>query len=76
MSDKKQSLQKAWGIALVLMGGAIVFRVPEILERLKDNPLFVSGRLYVQFCFYFIALVLVVGGFKKLLPSSKSDKDN
>ena len=76
MSDKKQSLQKAWGIALVLMGVAIVFRVPEILERLKDNPLFVSGRLYVQFCFYFIALVLVVGGFKKLLPSSKSDKDN
>lgn len=74
MNDKKNSMQRIWGIALVFMGAALIFRVPEIIEKLKDTPLFVSGRLFVQFCFYFMSLVLIVGGIKKILPS-KPDND-
>ncbi len=72
MSDKKNGLQRIWGFALVLMGIAVIFRIPEILERVKDNPLFTSGKMYIQFCFYFISMILIVGGIKKIMISSKS----
>lgn len=63
-----------WGFALTLMGIAVFFRIPEIFEKLKVNPIISSGKIYVQFCFYFISLVLIVGGIKKIM-SSKSSKN-
>lgn len=74
MSDKKKSIRKIWGFALILMGVALVLRVPEIIERLKDHPVLASGGGFVSFCFYFISLVLVVGGVKKVI-SSRNDND-
>lgn len=76
MSDKKNSIKKIWGLALVLMGIALVFRVPEILDRLKDNPVFVSGRIYLSFSFYFVSLVLIVGGIKKMMSSKNGNDEN
>ena len=76
MGEKKNGLQRIWGFALILMGIAVIFRIPEILERLKENPIFTSGKTYVQFCFYFISLVLIVGGIKKLVSSKSSSNEN
>lgn len=75
MGEKKNGLQRIWGFALILMGIAVIFRIPEILERLKENPIFTSGKMYVQFCFYFISLVLIVGGIKKLVSSKSTSNE-
>jgi len=76
MSENKNGLQKIWGLALIFMGIAVVFRIPEIFERLKDNPVFSSGKIYVQFCFYFISMLLIVGGIKKLMTSKSDNIEN
>lgn len=75
MSDKKNSIQRIWGIALIIMGVALVFRVPGLLEKLQPNTAFASGRIFVQFCFYFVSLALIVGGIKKIMPSKPDNND-
>ncbi len=55
-----------WGIALVLMGVGLFFRVPYVMEQVATIAYFAPVALFIRICFYIIGLVLIGGGIKKL----------
>ncbi len=64
--DNKDKVQLIWGIALILMGIGVFFRVPVVIERLSETVAFNSGLYFFRFSFYLIAVILIGGGFKKI----------
>ncbi len=66
MSDKKSNFQIAWGIALVLMGIMVFFRIPQVLPEIERIETFSSSIGFIKFCFYFMAVMLTAGGGQKL----------
>ena len=66
MSDKKSNFQVVWGIALVLMGVMVFFRIPQVMPKIEQIETFSSSIGFIKFCFYFMAVMLVAGGGKKL----------
>ena len=66
MSDKKSNFQVVWGGALVLMGVMVFFRIPQVMPRIEQIETFSSSIGFIKFCFYFMAVMLVAGGGKKL----------
>jgi len=66
MSDEKSNFQIVWGIALVSMGVMVFFRIPQVMPRIEQIETFSSSIGFIKFCFYFMAVMLVAGGGKKL----------
>jgi len=66
MSDKKSNFQIVWGIALVMMGIMVFFRIPQVIPEIEQIGTFSSSIGFIKFCFYFMAVMLVAGGGKKL----------
>ena len=66
MSDKKSNFQVVWGIALVSMGVMVLFRIPQVMPRIEQIETFSSSIGFIKFCFYFMAVMLIAGGGKKL----------
>jgi len=64
--DKKNKIQLIWGIALILMGIGVFFRVPVVIEKLYETVKFNSGLYFFRFSFYLIAVILIGGGIKKI----------
>ena len=64
-SDKSQ-FQLIWGVALVLAGVGVIFRIPQVIPRLKQIEQFAAGIGFVTFCAYFIAVALIFGGGRKI----------
>ncbi len=62
----RSQLQLIWGAALVLAGIGVIFRIPQVIPRLKQIEQFAAGIGFVYFCAYFIALALIVGGGRKI----------
>ena len=55
-----------WGIALVMMGIMVLFRIPELIPRIEKIGDFSRSLGFIKFCFYFMAAMLIAGGAKKL----------
>ena len=66
MSDKNNKVQVIWGIALMLMGIMVLFRIPQVMPRIKQIESFSTSIGFIRFCFYFMAVMLIAGGGKKL----------
>ena len=66
MSDKKSNFQVVWGIALVMMGIMVFFRIPQVMPEIEQIGTFSSSIGFIKFCFYFMAVMLIAGGGKKL----------
>jgi hypothetical protein len=66
MSDKKNNFQIVWGIALVMMGIMVLFRIPQVMPEIQKIETFASSIGFIKFCFYFMAVMLIAGGGKKL----------
>jgi hypothetical protein len=66
MKAAKSYIQAIWGGALLLMGVAVVFRIPHIMATLSSVEQYASGHLFLRFCLYLMAVLLVGGGIKKL----------
>ncbi len=64
--DNKNKVQLIWGIALILMGVGIFFRVPVVIEKMSDTVEVNSGLYFFRFSFYLIAVILIGGGVKKI----------
>jgi hypothetical protein len=64
--DNKNKIQLIWGVALVLMGIAVFFRVPVVIEKMSDSVELNSGLYFLRFSFYLIAVILIGGGIKKI----------
>lgn len=68
-----------WGAALVLAGIGVVFRIPQVLPKVFKIEQFSALKGFIYFCFYFMALVLIGGGIKKIYRNYrglKRDRSN
>jgi cobalamin biosynthesis protein CobD/CbiB len=73
MDDKQKSrLQLIWGILLLIAGIGIFFRIPQIMPEIKKIEHFAPYIIFIYFCFYLIAVLLLVGGGRKVFTYLKS----
>ena len=66
MNKNKSISQIIWGIALVLAGVGVLFRIPQVLPKIFTIEQFASIKGFIYFCFYFLAIALIGGGAKKI----------
>jgi hypothetical protein len=66
MKNANSYFHAIWGGALLLMGIAVFFRIPQIMAKLSSVEQYASGNLFLKFCMYLIGVMLVGGGIKKL----------
>lgn len=63
--DNSQVFQLLWGCALLLMGLAFFFRIPEVMQQFAEKEHF-FGAWYVRLSMYLVSTMLIGGGGKKL----------
>jgi len=66
-SEGINTVQLIWGVALVLMGISVFFRIPHLISRISGSGQTISDQFFVRFCLYLMAVVLFGGGVKKLI---------
>jgi len=67
MSVKNKTFfQMIWGVALVLAGIGVFFRIPQVMPKIEQIEQFSSSAIFIRFCFYFLGTLLVGGGSKKI----------
>ena len=81
MTNNARSVQTVWGVALVLAGIGVFYRIPQVMPRIEAAGYFSDALGFVRFCFYFLGAALIIGGAKKLIgiyrgPSSPADGAN
>jgi len=69
MEKNKIIMQLIWGVALVLAGIGVFFRIPQVMPQIESIPHFASVKYFIRFCFYLLGLLLIGGGGKKLLTN-------
>ena len=63
---RKTVTQIIWGVALVLAGAGVFFRIPQVMPKIEKIEWFSSSLFFVRFCFYLLGILLVAGGSKKI----------
>jgi len=66
MDEHRDLFQTIWGIALLLMGVGIFFRVPYVMDQIAEIKHYASAMVFIRICFYFMGVLLIGGGIKKL----------
>jgi hypothetical protein len=66
MPENRNAGQLIWGVALVLMGLALFFRIPQLMPRIESIEQFSSVSVFIRFCLYFVGILLIGGGAKKI----------
>lgn len=64
---KKNSMQLVWGTALVIVGIAVFFRIPQVIPKLAEMGQSAATIGFVRICFYLMGTILVGGGAKKIM---------
>ncbi len=59
-------VQVVWAILLILAGLGVFYRIPQVMPKIMEIPIFASAGVFVRFCFYFMGVFLIGGGGKKL----------
>jgi len=70
--QSKISIQLIWGGALILMGVAVFFRVPQVMPKLAEMGQSATTIGFIRVCFYLMGFILVGGGLKKVINHYKS----
>jgi hypothetical protein len=66
VSKNKHMGQLIWGAALVAAGLGVFVRTPQVMPRIANIEQFVSILPFIRFCFYFMGILLIGGGAKKI----------
>jgi len=66
MPENRSALQLVWGILLVAVGVGVFFRIPQVMPQIEKIEVFSGAAGFIRFCFYFIGIVLIGGGSKKI----------
>ncbi|MFO7748507.1 MAG: hypothetical protein R6V54_00285 [Desulfobacteraceae bacterium] len=69
--DKKK-IQVIWGTALVFAGFGVFYRIPQVMPKIETMEGFSGASGFITFCFYFLGVLLIYGGGKKLYDNLKS----
>ena len=65
-SKDKTAVQLIWGVALVLVGIGVFFRIPQVMPRIAEIEQFSQVMFFIRFCFYIMGILLIGGGSKKI----------
>ena len=65
-SRRKTVTQIIWGVALVLAGAGVFYRIPQVMPKIEKIEWFSSSLPFVRFCFYLLGILLIAGGSKKI----------
>ncbi len=65
-----------WGAVLVLAGIGVFFRIPQVMPQIERMEQFSSAIFFVRFCFYFLGILLVGGGSKKIYDNYRKLNDS
>jgi hypothetical protein len=76
MSKNKKTIQIIWGIALVLAGIGVFYRIPQVMPKIEKIEHFSSVMFFIKFCFYFLGVLLIAGGTKKLYANYNHRKES
>ena len=66
MPANKATIQIVWGVALLLVGLGMFYRIPQVMPKIAKIEQFASIIFFVKFSLYFIGVILVGGGAKKI----------
>ena len=66
MGEKKASIQLVWGVLLVLAGVGVLVRVNLLESEIKTIAGQPSTEVFVRFCIYVMAILLIGGGVGKI----------
>ena len=75
MKQDSSKLQLVWGCLLTLMGIALIFRIPQIIPKIKQIEFYGPVRYFIYFCLYLIAVILIAQGAKKIFENYKQAKN-
>ena len=75
MTEKKSTFQLIWGILLLLVGVGVFFRIPQVMPEIKKIAHFAPYIIFIYFCFYLMAILLIVGGGKKVYAYLKQSNE-
>ncbi|MGB9499814.1 MAG: hypothetical protein ACKVE4_08715 [Dissulfuribacterales bacterium] len=73
-SDGIKTVQLIWGVALVLMGISVFFRIPHLISRISGSGQTTSDQFFIRFSLYLMAVVLFGGGVKKLINVLRTNR--
>jgi hypothetical protein len=66
--------QLIWGVALVLAGLGVFYRIPQVMPKIETFEQFASAGGFIRFCFYFMGIFLIGGGAKKIFGYYRGQK--
>ncbi len=72
---KNKNIQIVWGVVLVLAGIGVFFRIPQVMPEIQKIEHFSSAIFLIRFCFYFLGVLLIGGGAKKLYDNYQKSKN-
>ena len=76
MTKSKSTFQLVWGIALVLAGIGVLYRIPQVMPRIMEIEQFAAAKGFIYFCLYLMAGILILGGGRKIYAYFRSDSRN
>jgi len=76
MAKNRGVVQMVWGVALVLAGIGVFFRIPQVMPRIKQIEQFSSIIGFIYFCFYLLGILLIIGGSKKIYDHYQKTEDS
>ena len=76
MGKNKAIFQTIWGVLLVLMGIALIFRTPFVMERIVQIEYYADIKWLVRIILYVTALMLITGGSRKIYDNYKNISDS
>ena len=76
MAKNRAVVQMVWGVALVLAGIGVFFRIPQVMPRIKQIEQFSSIIGFIYFCFYLLGILLIIGGSKKIYDHYQKTEDS
>ena len=62
----RKNMQMIWGVILVMAGLGVFYRIPQVMPRIEQIETFANVISLIRFCFYFLGVLLVYGGGRKL----------
>ncbi len=76
MKKENKTFQLIWGIALILMGFGVFYRLPQVWPDIQKIEIFSSILPFIRFCFYVMAIILIGGGSKKIYENFFKTEDS
>jgi len=73
MKAYRVTFQTLWGLALLMMGIGVFFRIPYVMERVGTIDHFAPATVFIRICFYIMGILLIGGGIQKLYGLWSSD---